>query len=334
MSTTESQWTDEAAPGLRLMDASPSPVESVADTPRPVGPFRADVANDGPEASLLARLMRASRRTPDPAARAVDPQAGARARTRLSRGIDRLATTPSTRDLLLSHGLRPGFLGPAVETGLMACIAGEALGFESERLDALVLAAMLAEVGMLMVPREIVDKPGMLSPAEMEVVKSHPRIGAQLLEPMSDELDPLVPLVALRHHERRDGKGYPDGLSGDRVCPEAQLVWLCHLYLAGVTGRAYRPPLSPRDAMGLVTDFGPDAADPQIVRAFALSIASHPVGSRARLSTGECGIIVPGGEPLAPRVQVRWSQTGADLVPHEIDTSRAGDGIHVIALGE
>lgn len=216
----------------------------------------------------------------------------------------------------------------------MACIAGDSLGLDHQRLDALSLAAMLADVGMLMLPREIVDKPGMLSPSEMEVMRSHPRMGAQLLEPMAEDLDPLVPLVALRHHERRDGKGYPEGLRGARICPEAQLVWLCHLYLAGVTGRSYRAALPPREAMALVTDFGPDAADPEVVRAFAESVNPHPPGALVRLSTGECGVVVPGGDPLAPRVEVRWSQSGADLIPQVVATSRVGSGIHVMALGE
>lgn len=285
-------------------------------------------------AYILARLMRFSRRSPDLVARAVDPAVGARTRTRLGHSIDRVAACAAARDLLLTHGLRPGFLGPAVETALMATIAGDSLGLTAAELDALCVAALLADVGMLMLPREIIDKPGTLSAAELEVVRSHPRIGAQLLEPMSDELGDLVPQVALRHHERRDGSGYPDGLRGARICPEAQLVWLCHLYLAGVTGRAYRAALPPREAMGMVADFGADAADPEIVRAFTDAVSAHPVGALVRLSSGECGVVVEGGDALVPRVEIRWSPSGADLIPQVVDTSRAASGLHVTALGE
>jgi putative nucleotidyltransferase with HDIG domain len=126
------------------------------------------------------------------------------------------------------------------------------------------LAAKLHDIGKVGTPEGILNKPGQLTPAELEVIQEHPVIGERILSPIIR--DPVV-LAAIRsHHERLDGKGYPDGLRGTQLPLLARVIAVVDCFDALTSSRAYRNTLRPTQALAVLragagTRFEPDFVD-------------------------------------------------------------------------
>lgn len=296
-----------------------------SDTPEPPGATRrppdgsADDAPDVP-GRLLERFIRACGPSVAPERWAVACPVGLRAAALVDAAIARMTACEEARQLLVGRCLNPAFLTPALDGCVLSTIAGTALGWDEDRLVELAMAAFLADVGMVLVPETIVHKPGLLDLREKAELERHVAEGADLLAPLAGTLSPTILRVAREHHERVDGTGYPDGRAGTAIMPEAQLVSLAHLYLAGIRGRSYRPALPPREAMDLVAGVGGTAVRTDLVEAFVGSIAVHPVGSVVRLRSGHCARVVAAGGRNA-RLVVEWDQDGRRIRPFE---ARAG----------
>ena len=134
------------------------------------------------------------------------------------------------------------------------------------------VGAVLHDLGKIGVPDAVLNKRGELTPAEAEVMRRHPVIGAGLLE-ADPALAVALPAV-LHHHERWDGSGYPHGLSGERISLEGRIVCVADAYDAIVSDRPYRSRLAEerafeRIATGIGTQF-----DPEVARAFLALPAS------------------------------------------------------------
>lgn len=130
-------------------------------------------------------------------------------------------------------------------------------------------AGMFHDVGKMGVPDTLLRKPGPLTPEEFDVVKTHTTIGESLLRSMKDYTgEPLVEIAAdicRWHHERVDGRGYPDGLQGDEIPISAQVVGLADAYDALVSRRAYKDAFSAERAMDMIRRGECGAFDPLLV---------------------------------------------------------------------
>ena len=131
------------------------------------------------------------------------------------------------------------------------------------------VAAMFHDIGKIGVPDELLRKPGILTPEEFEVVKQHTLIGEELLRGMRDfRGEPLVETAAeicRWHHERLDGKGYPDGLKGDEIPVTVQAVSLADAYDALVSQRSYKPAYSHGEALDMIRRGACGAFSPLLV---------------------------------------------------------------------
>lgn len=125
-----------------------------------------------------------------------------------------------------------------VRVGELAMRVGVRAGVAPSRLRAVGLAALLHDIGKLVIPSEIIGKPGALTDAEFAVIKTHSEQGAALLE-QSVALQPVAPLVRA-HHERPDGGGYPDRLCGEELSLEMAIVSVCDAWDAMTNDRQYR----------------------------------------------------------------------------------------------
>lgn len=126
----------------------------------------------------------------------------------------------------------------------MARIAGliaEQLGLPEDEARMVEMAAPLHDIGKIAIPDAILLKPGPLTEEEIAVMRQHPRIGHELLSDSQNRFIQAGALIALRHHERYDGTGYPDGLAGDSIPLEARIVAVADVFDALLSPRPYKP---------------------------------------------------------------------------------------------
>lgn len=155
---------------------------------------------------------------------------------------------------------------------LAADIAAEA-GERPEYVERLRVAARLHDIGKLVAPQEVLLKQGPLTPDEFELVKSHSLLGAQLLDGSPSPQVQLAAEVALAHHERWDGTGYPSGLAGEGIALSGRIVAIADVYDSLVSVRAYKPAWSPVDAIHYISAGRGTQFDPRLVRAFIAVMA-------------------------------------------------------------
>jgi putative nucleotidyltransferase with HDIG domain len=131
-------------------------------------------------------------------------------------------------------------------TRLALAIATE-LHLDDERREGLLLAGEVHDIGKIAVPAEILSKPSALTPMEREIVEQHPVVGRSVLSGI-DFYQPVADIVG-QHHERLDGSGYPDGLSGDEILLEARILAVADVVEAMASHRPYRPALGVQPAL-------------------------------------------------------------------------------------
>lgn len=145
-----------------------------------------------------------------------------------------------------------------------------------EELDKITLASTLHDVGKISIPDNILLKPGRLTPEEFEIMKGHTVKGCEILEKIPHILDKDVYEysydICRHHHERWDGKGYPDGLSGDEISVWAQVVSVVDVYDALTAKRVYKDALSHETAVQMIFDGKCGAFNPKILKAFESSL--------------------------------------------------------------
>ncbi|QJC50161.1 HD-GYP domain-containing protein [Paenibacillus albicereus] len=167
------------------------------------------------------------------------------------------------------------------------------------------LAGLLHDIGNVKLDRDILTKPGVLTPGEQEEMKRHTLNGYQLLKPVA-ALNEGVKLSALQHHERVDGSGYPLGLGSDNIHRYAKLVAIADIFHAMTLERAYRPALSPYVVLEQLEKDAFGSLDPGFVRRFIEKATQFQNGSLVRLSDGRIGEIVftDRTAPIRPWVSV------------------------------
>ncbi len=142
----------------------------------------------------------------------------------------------------------------------------EALELPEREIEVVKYAALLHDIGKIAIPDDIIKKPSRLTPEEFEQVRKHPVIGARIIKEI-DSLAPMVPII-LHHHERFDGKGYPDGLKGENIPMGARIVHVADAYETMVTARTYRDMLPPELAVSELRKNAGTQFDPRVVEAF------------------------------------------------------------------
>ncbi len=152
--------------------------------------------------------------------------------------------------------------------GLYAEVIGERMGHTKEYTDMLRLAAPMHDVGKIGIPDSILTKRGKLSVDEFEIMKTHTVIGARILEGTAIELLNLARDIALDHHEKWDGSGYPRGTSGEDIPGAARIVAVLDVYDALVHKRVYRPALPEEEALAIIKDGRGSHFDPNVYDMF------------------------------------------------------------------
>jgi putative two-component system response regulator len=155
----------------------------------------------------------------------------------------------------------------------MSQALGRALGWSEEKLEQVRLAAIVHDLGKVIIPDAILNKPGRYTPEEYDVMKTHSAAGADLLEPLKDIL-PVVYLAVRHHHERYDGKGYPDGLAGKAIPEVARLIAIVDAFDAIAYARPYREGMGTSGAAKVLTQEAGSHFDPEMIKTFQTLLAS------------------------------------------------------------
>lgn len=153
------------------------------------------------------------------------------------------------------------------------------LDYSDEELSALKQEALLHDIGKIGIPDSVLNKPGKLTDVEFKVMQSHTTIGAQILKNMVQV--PGAHAVANGHHERYDGKGYPNGLVGTANCEHARIVAICDAYDAMSSDRIYRKALSPEAIREQLINGRGTQFDPEFLDVFVGLIDSGTLAKKA-----------------------------------------------------
>ena len=166
----------------------------------------------------------------------------------------------------------PWTAGHSSRVSKLAINIGRRLGLDERQIEMLELAGILHDIGKIGIPAYILDKPGKLTDDEMETIRKHPAIGARILEPLKVFL-PVVPMV-LQHHEQFSGKGYPQGISGEKIDFGARILAVADVFDALTSKRPYRKALPMEKAIAILSDESGEMFDPLVVDAFVEVIKS------------------------------------------------------------
>jgi len=170
-----------------------------------------------------------------------------------------------------------------VGVGIISTMIGSWMQLDESDLATLTLAATLHDIGKVKIPDEILNKPGKLTDEEFELVKKHTEIGYELLK-MTPEIDPRVALVALRHHEREDGRGYPFGLDKRDIDLFSSIVAVADIFHAMSSERPYKAATPFHEIVSemRIGKFG--ELNPEIVTLFLENVMKKLIGRQVKLT--------------------------------------------------
>ena len=178
----------------------------------------------------------------------------------------------------------------SIATAVWAAILGRHVGLDKQRLANLALGASLIDIGKVKIPSPMLERPTKLTDTEEALMRRHVEFGVELLEEQMVDFE--IRLVVEAHHERHDGSGYPNGLSGVNIPLEARIAGIADSYDAMITARPYAEARSSFEAMQELADLKDVKFQGPLVEQFMQAVGLFPTGSIVELNSGEVGIVV------------------------------------------
>ncbi len=196
------------------------------------------------------------------------------------------------------------------------------LGLPDENLHVAGMCGLLHDLGKLQVPDSILNKPGPLNAEELAIMKNHAHLGYELVK-SDPALDSIISDVSRHHHERIDGRGYPDRLEEWQISRFARIVSIVDAFDAMTSDRCYRDGVPASDAIRVLYQNRGTQFDADMVEAFIRMVGIYPPGTLVELSTGEVALIVAvhPGKKLKPRIEVLLDADKQPVEPRTVDLS-------------
>lgn len=261
---------------------------------------------------------------------------------RMGKAIEAEAAAPLVEEISNSMLRNPGalvsiarlktaddytYLHSVAVCALMIALARQ-LGLDERQTREAGMAGLLHDLGKAMIPAEVLNKPGKLTETEFALVKTHPEEGHTLLL-SGNGVSEAAKDVCLHHHEKFDGSGYPEGLSGEDISLYARMGAVCDVYDAITSNRPYKAGWDPAESIRRMAEWK-GHFDPVVFQAFVKSLGIYPVGSLVRLASGKLGVVIEQGEQslLKPKIRVFFStRSQAYIRPEIIDIARSPEKI-------
>jgi len=178
----------------------------------------------------------------------------------------------------------------SINSAILALGLAHAMEWSPDQIERAGMAALLHDVGNVDIDTTILNKPDLLTEEEYRHVKTHAVRGYELLSTRGD-VEEVVALAALEHHERSDGKGYPQGKQAGEINPISRLVSIVDVYDAVTSQRSYRPARSHHDALGVLWRGREHKFDRQMVETFIYFLGWVAPGTVVRLSNGDLALV-------------------------------------------
>ena len=205
-----------------------------------------------------------------------------------------------------------------VNTTILSAIIGMVLKYTGHRLIQLATGAYLHDLGMVKVPKDILRKKEKLTGDELNQIRTHP-IHAYRLITKDLKYPDDIGIIALQHHERWDGQGYPRKLKGEDINLSARIVTVADAYVAMINERPYRDSLIGYSAMKNVLSDNGRTFDPRVLKAFLESMGIYPIGSMVQMNNSAIGRVTGthAEAPLRPVVELIVDEYGNQLRERE-----------------
>lgn len=206
-----------------------------------------------------------------------------------------------------------------LNVSILAIAFARHLGMPMERLQAIGLGALMHDIGLARVPDSILLKPGHLSKEEFEVIKKHPRDGSHVLK-LTGQLPEEALDIVLHHHERLNGRGYPEQLSGDQIGQGVRIVAIADVYDSLTSDKPYRDAVAPQDALTMMHKRSEEDFGRQLMEEFIKCVGIYPIGSLVVLNTGALGVVVSSNPEarLKPLILLVRDENGKDVYPRKL----------------
>jgi HD-GYP domain-containing protein (c-di-GMP phosphodiesterase class II) len=221
----------------------------------------------------------------------------------------------------------------AVNVAIVSVKIAEALRYESAKLEQVALGGLLHDLGMFALPDSLLYKTGTLTEEELQYVREHPQHGARLFKEVG-EAYPWVGRVILQEHERWNGSGYPNRLTGDQIDEMALIIGLADVFDALMNSRPYRSGVSPHRAIRALLVNGKTVFPYHLLKALVDQLSIYPLGTTVRLNTGETGVVFQLNRqyPLRPILQVTQQAASAQAPASKTVDLRAATAVHIVEV--
>ncbi len=207
---------------------------------------------------------------------------------------------------------------------------------DDDRIRRLTTGALFHDLGKVLVPDELILKPGRYTDEEYEMMKQHPRFGKEILADIKN-LDDEIVNVVFEHHERMDGNGYPRHLKGYEISLEGRMASIVDVYDALTSDRPYKTADTATDVLKYLFKSAPDMFDLELLQQFIGSVGIYPVGALVRLNSGFLAIVVESakGDLKRPVVKMIYDiKKGRPIVPRKLDLDEGVGSLHQITGSE
>ncbi len=217
----------------------------------------------------------------------------------------------------------------SVSVCVLMIALGRQLGMKDDMLKQAGIAGLLHDIGKVFIPDEVLNKPGKLTDEEFNIVKMHPVKGWEFLKD-SGEVSDLILDVCRHHHERVDGMGYPDKLSGEALTLFARMGAVCDVYDAITSNRSYKKGWEPVESIRKMAEWNNGHFDEVVFHAFVKTVGIYPTGTLLKLKSGRLGVVTDQSKKslVKPIVKVFFStRSNMHILQEIVDLSKSTDSI-------
>ncbi len=155
----------------------------------------------------------------------------------------------------------------SINVGIISLALAQKMGYDDETVKLIGLGGFLHDIGKISIPASLINKTSVLSEEEKRIMKSHPSHSYRIMS-KDKNINPRIVNMAYEHHERYDGKGYPRGISGDKLDDYSVIVGLADVYDALTTVRSYKPAFSPEESISIIETYTGSHFAPRIAEKF------------------------------------------------------------------